>query len=265
MKKKIFRIIFVLLLVVFIGSTAGGLFILKQYRDNEKRYTEASEKYTEPGSEEGEALAAPIVVDFDALKKVNKDVVGWLYCKGTVIDYPVVQGEDNDFYLHHAYDGSYSVSGSIFVDSENRKGFVDSNTIIYGHHMKDGSMFASLLKWSDQKYYKKHPVMWLLTPERDYRIELFSGYTTSAYAKTYTMLPEPGAEADSYFKKAAEQSDFNPAGEWSGLDVDAHYVLLSTCAYAFDNARSVLHGKLVPADSAGGVLPQTGGPEDTEG
>ena len=164
----------------------------------------------------------------------------------------LVQGEDNDLYLHHSYDKAYSVSGSIFVDSGNRKGFVDSNTIIYGHHMKNGSMFASLSKWSDQQYYEEHPVMWLLTPERDYKVELFSGYTTSAYAETYTMFPEPGAEVDAYLERAAGQSDFQPA-EGTGLDGEAHYVLLSTCAYVFDNARSVLHGKLVPVDSAGGV------------
>ena len=248
MKKKVFRVIFALLLIVFIGSVGGILFILKQYKDNDKLYAQAAEDYTEPGTGE----AAPIVVDFEALKAVNEDVVGWIYCEGTVINYPVVQGEDNDLYLHHSYDKAYSVSGSIFVDSGNRKGFVDSNTIIYGHHMKNGSMFASLSKWSDQQYYEEHPVMWLLTPERDYKVELFSGYTTSAYAETYTMFPEPGAEVDAYLERAAGQSDFQPA-EGTGLDGEAHYVLLSTCAYVFDNARSVLHGKLVPVDSAGGV------------
>ncbi len=253
MKKKIFRVIFAVLLILFIGSIGGILFILKQYKDNDKLYAQAAEEFTEPGSKE----AAPIVVDFDALRQVNEDVIGWIYCEGTVIDYPVLRGADNDQYLHHAYDGSYSVSGSIFVDSGNREGFVDSNTIIYGHHMKNGSMFASLSKWSDQQYYEEHPVMWLLTPERDYKIELFSGYTTSAYAETYTMFPEPGAEVDAYLQRAAEQSDFRPS-EGIELDGEAHYVLLSTCAYVFDNARSVLHGKLAPVDSAGGVLLSAG-------
>lgn len=259
MKKKIFRVVFGLLLVAFIGSIGGILFILRQYRENDERYAKAAEDYTEPGTGE----TAPIVVDFAGLKEVNEDVVGWIYCEGTVIDYPVMQGEDNDLYLHHAYDRAYSVSGSIFVDSKNRKGFADSNTIIYGHHMKNGSMFASLSKWSDQQYYEEHPVMWLLTPERDYKVELFSGYTTSAYAETYTMFPEPCAEMDAYLAKAAGQSDFQPA-EGSQLDGESHYVLLSTCAYVFDNARSVLHGRLVPVDSAGGI-PLAEGSKGDEG
>ncbi len=268
MKKKIFRVIFAILLILFIGSIGGILFILKQYKDNDRLYAQAAEDFTKTGNDTGET--APIEVDFDALKQVNEDVIGWIYCEGTVIDYPVLQGEDNDLYLHHAYDGAYSVSGSIFVDSGNREGFVDSNTIIYGHHMKNGSMFASLSKWSEQQYYEEHPVMWLLTPERDYKIELFSGYTTSAYAETYTMFPEPSAEVDAYLKRAAEQSDFQPL-EGIELDGEAHYVLLSTCAYVFDNARSVLHGKLVPVDSAGGVplsaesAEDAGSAEDAEG
>ena len=201
MKKRILRVIFAVLLLIFIGSVGGILFIQKQYKDNERLYAQASEKYTTPGKIDESGQAAPIVVDFDKLCRENEDVTGWIYCEGTPIDYPVMHGDDNDYYLHHAYDGAYSVSGSIFTDSGNREGFVDSNTIIYGHNMNDGSMFACLTKWSDQKYYKKHPVIWLLTPERDYRIDLFSGYTTSAYAETYTMFQEPCAEMYAYIFK----------------------------------------------------------------
>lgn len=247
MKRKIVRLIFVVLLVLFIGSIGGILLILKQYRDNGRLYARASEEYTKPCGGE----AAPIVVDFDELCKANEEVVGWLYCEGTVIDYPVMQGKDNDAYLHHSYDGAYSVSGSIFVDSGNRENFMDSNTIIYGHHMKDGSMFASLSKWSDQQYYEEHPVMWLLTPKRDYKIEIFSVYTTSAYAETYTIFSEPCTELDAYLQRVVKQSDIRPA-EGVEPGKKAQHVLLSTCAYVFDNARSVLHGKLTPVNSAGG-------------
>ena len=96
--------------------------------------------------------------------------------------------------------------------------------------------------------------MWLLTPEQDYKIELFSGYMTSARADTYTMIQEPGEEMDAYLEKALSQSAFQTDVK---LDRESRYVLLSTCAYVFDNARAVLHGKLVPAGSAGGT-PLTG-------
>ncbi len=259
MRKAISRIIVTILLILFIGSVAAILFILKQYRDDEAVYGQAAGQFTmenEPAApaDNGGAEIAPITVDFEALKKVNEDVIGWIYCEDTVIDYPVLRGEDNDYYLHHTYDRKSSISGSIFVDTNNRPGFADSNTVIYGHHMKNKSMFATISNWADQDYYEEHPIMWLLTPERDYKIVLFSEYTTSAYSDTYLMYQAPCPELDEYLQRAAKQSNFkSDAQAPEQLDGNARYVLLSTCAYVFDDARDVLHGKLVPADSAGGV------------
>lgn len=270
MKKWIRRIIVILLAAVFIGSTTYVLVILRQYRENDRRYAEMADSFTEitaagngqPAEPDGSGAAqssqatasgqmtAPITVDFAGLKEVNEDIIGWLYCEGTAINYPVLQGEDNDQYLRSSYDGTYNAAGSIFVEALNRRDFQDSNTIIYGHHMKNGSMFAVLDEWADQAFYEAHPVMWLLTPERDYRIDLFSGYTTSAYSETYTIFMGPGEELDDYLAKCLELSDFQADVE---LDGEARYVVLSTCAYVFDNARNVLHGRLVPVDSAGGM------------
>lgn len=253
MKKWIRRIIMILLVTIFIGSTTYVLVTYHQYRENDRRYTEMAEGFTEMTDAGGPSVqvTAPITVDFSGLKEVNEDIIGWLYCEGTAINYPVLQGEDNDQYLRSSYDGSYNAAGSIFVEASNRENFQDSNTIIYGHHMKNGSMFAALDKWADQEFYEAHPVMWLLTPDQDYRIDLFSGYTTSAYSQTYTIFTGPGKELDDYLVKCAEQSNFQADVE---LDGQARYVLLSTCAYVFDDARNVLHGRLVPVDSAGGLL-----------
>lgn len=263
MKKVIIRTIMAVLLILFVGSVGAIWFILKQYRDDEKTYGQAAVRFTMENNNSNEAGEGgggrkdeipPITVDFEALKAVNEDVVGWIYCEDTVIDYPVLRGTDNDYYLHHTYDRKSSVSGSIFVDTNNRPGFADSNTVIYGHHMKNKSMFATISNWAKQDYYEQHPVMWLLTPEQDYKIVLFSEYTTSAYSDTYVMYPDACPEMDEYLKRAAEKSDFKSDIQTNGeLDGNAHYVLLSTCAYVFDNARDVLHGKLVPVNSAGGV------------
>ncbi len=256
MKRTVRRVIMAVLLILFLGSVSAILFILKQYRDDESVYAGAAQDYTQEGvgEDDGEKDIAPIVVDFEKLRKKNEDVIGWIYCEDTVIDYPVLRGEDNDYYLHHTYDGKKSISGSIFVDTTNRPGFVDSNTVIYGHHMKNKSMFATISKWADQDYYEEHPVMWLLTPEQDYKIVLFSEYTTSAYSDTYLMYPGPCPEMNEYLKTAAKKSNFkSDAQSDEQLDGNARYVLLSTCAYVFDNARDVLHGKLVPVKSAGGV------------
>ncbi|WP_276951575.1 class B sortase [Acetatifactor muris] len=278
MNKKIRHIIMALLLVVF--CTAGGVifFTYQKYEQEDRVYEQAAEAYTRPVTdgggfgtsdasglptgaeavEEAETLngwaGAPLEVDFPRLREVNGDVVGWIYCEGTVINYPVLQGEDNDYYLHRNMNRQTHNAGSIFVDAANQPGFGDSNTIIYGHHMKNGSMFASLDEWAAQEYYEEHPVMWLLTPQQNYRILLFAGYTTSAASDTYTIFPDSCDELEEYLKQCMEKSDFEADFNMTGPDAreeislsrNDQYVVLSTCAYSFQDARYVLHGKLVP-------------------
>lgn len=220
------------------------------YHDAELKYVEAAgaedpEPMDEWGLEPIETEHAPISVDFQALSEDCPDIQGWIYCEGTNINYPVVQGLDNDQYLRHTYLGEYAVSGSIFLEAANSPGFLDSNNIIYGHHMKDKSMFACLSSWADQDFYEEHPVMWLLTPEQDYRIELFSGYVTPAGSDVYAVFQGPSEWLDGYLEKALADSDFE-CGPGFELDGGARYVLLSTCDYTYQNARYVLHGKLVP-------------------
>ena len=101
-----------------------------------------------------------------------------------------------------------------------------------------------------QEYYEAHPVFWLLTPEQDYMVELFAGYVTSADSETYTIFWEPSDEFRDYLRNALSQSEFHSEVK---IDENAQYVVFSTCAYSFYMARTVLHGKLVPVDSVGGV------------
>jgi sortase B len=255
MGKIIRRIIMIIAAAVFFASAVYIAIAQYQYKESEKRYSEASSKYMSVNSEadsasgenevmDSEEEQPPISIDFEELQKAYPNVAGWLYCEDSVINYPIMKGSDNDYYLHHSYDGSYSSSGALFIDAENLDDFQDYNTIIYGHHMKNGSMFASLSKWAEQDYYDSHRVMWLLTPNQNYKIVLFSEYTTSAYSDTYRIFREPGEEFTDYLVKSAQYSNFSmPETE---IYTDSHYVLLSTCAYVFDNARYVLHGMLVP-------------------
>jgi len=196
-------------------------------------------------------VLAPIRVDFKSLLDVTEDVKGWIYCGDTNINYPILHGPTNNTYLRHTYDGEYNIAGSIFIETDNDPDFKDLNTIVYGHHMNDGSMFATLEDWADQEYYEDHPVMWILTPKQDYMLVLVAGYHTAAGSDAYTMFHEPDEEFRAYLDKAVEKSDFKtdyllPIGN------NTHYVMLSTCAYIFNNARYVIHGLLVPIDSAGG-------------
>ena len=266
-KKRVIRgVIMGLMLLIFCASGAQVLFIRHQYRISEEIYDEAAAKFTafsEPivfevpdvdfhSHPETRRIpeVAPITVDFTELKKINPDITGWIYCPGTIINYPVLHGDTNDDYLHHSYDKSYNAAGSIFVEETNSRDFQDANNILYGHHMGDKSMFATLDHWQVQSYLDEHPYMWLLTPEQDYRIALFSAYTISAYSDTYRVFPERSPGLERYLYTALELSTVKADVE---VSPDGKYVLLSTCAYVFENARSVIHGLMEPASSAGGI------------
>jgi sortase B len=122
---------------------------------------------------ETSASQVPIVVEdglsdinWEALRKISPNTVAWLLVDGTRISYPIVQTTDNDYYLTHLFDNSYSTVGSIFLDCDNTATFADRNVMLYGHNMLDGSMFADLLKFRDQKFFDTHRSLHIATPAR---------------------------------------------------------------------------------------------------
>ena len=264
MNRKIRLAAMALLLAVFCGAGCVILVIRHRYAEEAQVYEQAAEEFlrwreggaweaadnasqTADGAEDPDESApmVPLEVDFDRLLEVNDEIVGWLYCQDTQINYPVVQGSDDEFYLKHNFKKEPQNAGSIFVEAMNRPGFADSNTVIYGHQMNDGSMFDALGSWAEQEFYEAHPVMWLLTPEASYQVVLFSGYTTAALSDTYTVFTGPCRQLEEYLEQCAANSDFEAQVE---LDAGEKYITLSTCAYDFENARYVLHGKLVPME-----------------
>jgi len=205
---------------------------------------------TEPATTEKETdppKPAPkptkIKVNFDALLKENNDVVGWIYSAGTPISYPVMQAEDNDTYLRADIYKNYLVSGTLFVDFRNREICEDRNYIIYGHHMKNGTMFGSLLYYKDQSYYNAHPTIQYLTPNGNYTIRIVAGGVIHMNDIIYYPNP-PKAEFEKYLEDLLNNSTFD-----SGLtfEKDDKLITLSTCSYDFDGARYVLVGKLEPS------------------
>ena len=164
--------------------------ILKKYVLPNLPYAGLSE-YVTPAETDGEngnaeapeetgasSISLP-TVDFESLLAQGPDVKAWLELPGTVIQYPVTQGEDNSYYLKHLYDGTANKVGCLFIDSENAEDFSDNNTIIYGHNMRDGSMFSTLVEYKAQAYYDEHPEMYLVTPEGGYVAEVFSAFVAS--------------------------------------------------------------------------------------
>ncbi len=193
-------------------------------------------------------VALGISVDFDALRSINPEAVGWIYCPDTAINYPVVQGSDNDYYLRHLLDGTSNRNGTIFADANNSSGFADQNTILYGHHMKNGAMFASLEGYREQAYFDQHPVLYLLTPEGDYQLQVFSACVTSASDEVYTLQFGDAEDYRLWLNRQAARSDIESSVSVAETD---RVITLSTCAYDFDDARYVVLAKLVPVNVRG--------------
>lgn len=200
---------------------------------------------TQPAEQESGPVS--FAVDFSLLRQINDDVVFWLISGSGEINYPVVRGVDNEYYLTHLFDGSYNKNGSLFMDYRNTPGFVDRNTFVYGHNMKNGTMFAPLLQYANQAYYDAYPEMQLITPEGTYRLELFSGYVTTGDSASYQLDYFDDAAYMDYIAQVKAQSDFVSKVEVGPED---KIVTLSTCAYSFDDARYLVHAKLVKEENA---------------
>lgn len=139
---------------------------------------------------------APIKVDFKDLKSRNKDVIAWIMCPGTELNYAVVQREgDNEYYLDHLLSGEQNEHGTIFADKRNKTPFEEWNTVLYGHNMKDGTMFGIIDEYGKQEFYDEHPVMYLVTPEKDYKIEICCSFLTGLESTTFEFPRTEGNPA----------------------------------------------------------------------
>ena len=146
---------------------AGGLFVKAQigYKKANDYYNGIAEMAVKDSSGEDEIPQ----IDFDALKKVSDDIVGWIYVPGTRINYVVAQGETNNTYLRHLPNGEYSENGTIFMDMDGTApGMVDQQTTLYGHHMNDGAMFEPIDASMDQKVFDTFKKVYYITPEMTY-------------------------------------------------------------------------------------------------
>ncbi len=202
--------------------------------------TEPTNQTEEERPEVQEVKEPAISVDFNALCKKNSDVVGWLYLPKTPINYPVVQAEDNDKYLHRGLNGNYLSAGTLFADYRNNPLGEDANYIIYGHHMKNGTMLSAIIKYKKQSFYDENPVIYYFTPQQKYKLELFAGCLVPSNAEMYynsISLEDPEALAAEYKKNSTFKSDVTVGKEDT-------IVTLSTCSYEYEEARYVVMGKL---------------------
>ena len=187
----------------------------------------------------------PLTVNFKQLQAINPDIVGWLYVDTqNNISYPILRGEDNEMYLHQTFRKQYLFAGSIFEDYHNNTDFADPNTVIYGHNMKDGSMFGTLKNMNDQEKYDANPYFWILTPEGNYRYHIFAIFTTGADSDTYTLYYQNGPEFLKWEEKMQSQSNVKNEVPLAKSD---KAVILSTCT-SDSSVRCVVIGKCVSSD-----------------
>ncbi len=263
---KTIKTILRILIVIFVLLLVFSLYKLLQYRNESKKSEDLFKSYEEyvvqvtpqEGSEvqpssdetpEGETpvptvTAAPLKVDFTAMRERNSDVATWIYCDATRLNYPVMQSEDNSYYLRRMPDGTSNMAGSLFLDCRSSGDLSDLNSVIYGHNMKNGTMFSTLEKYKTQGYYEQHPVMYIILPEAKYRIELIAGCIVNSGDAIY-VLPPSEENITGVVNSIVQRSTFR--SNVSAEEGD-RFITLSTCSYEYDEARYVLIGRLVAVD-----------------
>ncbi|MCH4039317.1 MAG: class B sortase [Eubacteriales bacterium] len=278
-KRSVLSIVIIIAaLCVFCYSGVRLYGILHVYKEAKDEYAGLADSYTKPvtdGSASGTSSASsaaassaanadaagadpavpliedaepPLTVDWTSLGAVNPDIIGWLYVDGEPsISYPICQTTDNNYYLHHTFRKQSLFAGSIFADYHNSPDFTDADTIVYGHNMKNGSMFGMLKFLDDQSAYEKHPYFWILTPGGNYRYHIFSIFHPSVDSEVYTIYPDGGAEFLAWeqdMQKSSEVENSVPLTE------NDHTVVLSTCT-SDASRRCVVIGKCVSTEQPG--------------
>ncbi len=178
-----------------------------------------------------------------SLNTAYPDAIGWLYIPDTVINYPVMQSDDNFYYLDHAYDGSPLKAGSVYLDCRCEGRFRNPINIVYAHNMKNGSMFAQITRFKNDSFFESHKYGWLATPETVYRIDFFS----LAVADWHDELYKGDTSISEWIPHLYVRSAV--CREMTYTD-DDRFVSFSTCSYEFENARNILTGKLVEVKEA---------------
>ena len=237
--RKLQGAIFVIALVVFLFSAYQLLTIYLEYKQGSDEYEQLSEEAAKLLEEAKEALApekegegtgqkgvAPWKKLYDRMLQENEDYVAWITIEGTEIDYPIVQYEDNDFYLSHTFAKAENAAGTLFIDSNIPEGMEGKHVIVYGHNMKNGSMFAGLKKFRQDDFYEEHKTFQVNTATGFYKYEIFSVSVISPESDTYTLDFADDAEFLDYIARMQERSIHD-----TGVTVDAEdkIITLSTC------------------------------------
>lgn len=241
-------LILIICLGAFLFSVIKIATIYYDYSKNEKVMNEIQAEYQEiQQNSESEAAENQIRSPFQNLLKINPDIVGWLTIDHTKVHYPILQSSDNEYYLKRNYKKEESKAGSIFMDFRNEVDTLNRQTIIYGHEMKDGSMFGQLKKFLDEEFASQNKHFQFDTIYARYDVEVFSAYVTTTdfqYLQTDFASDE---EYKQFLQVIKENSEVQTNVQVTEKD---HIITLSTCNNLSDpdEGRLVIHGKLTKID-----------------
>lgn len=196
-----------------------------QYNESKEIILELKEEVIENNVETGKKF-----FDWEKLKQINIDIVGWIEIENTNINYPILK-DNNLYYLNHSHDKKYNKNGAIFTT--NTYPFQEQETIIYGHNMKNGSMFSDLGKYLKKDYFDSHNKIKIYTPNGDFEGIIFSAYSIGIDEENNNIKSLDFIERIEYYKKAS-------AYKIENIDNIAKIIKLSTCSY--------INAKTTPTD-----------------
>ena len=240
-KRYILRIIFIIIFIVCVTCIAYYFYKVNREKQQYNQILENTvidqEKVTTQKTER--------MLQLEELRKQNEEIVGWLEIEGTNINYPVLQGIDNDYYLTHNYKKEYSISGSLFLDKDFNMNEGSSNYLIYGHRNKQGIMFEDLMKYSNEDFYKEHKRIKFTTNKEDKEYEILSVFYSRVYYQN-----EKNVFRYYYFVNAKNQEEYNnfvnecKKASIYDTGITATYgeqlLTLSTCEYSQEDGRFVV-------------------------
>lgn len=234
-------VIFLAALMIFAYALIrlGAIFL--EYGKGQNSYEKLKDLTSETDVGKGKEKPENFAVDFAELKKINPDITGWIRFEHMDISYPIVQGRDNDYYLTHSFYKEEIKCGSIFIEAENALDFSDDNTFIYGHNMKDKSMFAKLNTFQDEQIYRENPEFLIYTEDEIYRYSIFSCYQADVSWDSFIYQFADEEQYGEWLQKMKERSRYD-----TGVtpQKEQKTVTLMTCTAAGDEYRFLVHGVL---------------------
>lgn len=230
-------IVIAVCMLAFSGMKMAG--IMNGYHDVDEA-NKAAERIAGKGNAEDEGKTNkqetdPMerTINFASLRKVNGDVTAWIYIPGTAVNYPVMKGDPGNYYLHRNWKRQKSFGGAIFMDSVNSYGFTDDNTIVYGHNMKNGSQFGTLIRFLDGKFFESHPYVYIYTPERTIRYRTYAFDIIDERSPLYASVIDDYPQYVKAVTRSARHSRRPP-------DEKTPLLMLSTCHGKSETKRRVL-------------------------